>query len=125
VPQYDLNRDGNVNGTDVTLWLAEAGAANLPSQNSYLLGDANLDGTVAGQDFVEWNAHKFTATAAWCSGDFNADGLVDGQDFVIWNAHRLTSADTAGAAAVPEPLGLMGVGAIAGLLLRARRRILS
>ncbi len=122
LPQYDLTGDGSVDGGDLTQWLAEAGAANLASGNSYLLGDANLDGTVDGQDFVDWNANKFTAVAAWCSGDFNADGLVDGQDFVLWNANKFTTADS-GAAAVPEPLGLMGAGMTCGLLILSRRRI--
>ncbi|HEY6565227.1 MAG TPA: hypothetical protein VIY86_12055, partial [Pirellulaceae bacterium] len=82
-------------------WLTLAGAANVPSGNSYLDGDAYLDGRVDGSDFGVWNANKFTAVAAWCRGDFSADGLVDGSDFGIWNAHKFTSAD--GSGVVPEP----------------------
>lgn len=98
---FDMNGDGSVNSADVSVWLAEAGAANLPSGNPYLPGDANLDGVVDGSDFVIWNSHKFTTVAAWCSGDFTADGVVDGQDFVVWNNHKFTS--SAVSAMVPEP----------------------
>lgn len=65
---FDLTGDGIVDGADLTEWLAQAGAANLMSGNSYLLGDANLDGNVNGQDFVVWNTNKFTSVSAWCSG---------------------------------------------------------
>jgi hypothetical protein len=89
---FDMNGDSLVNGEDLTEWLAVAGAANLPSGNSYLYGDATLDGSVDGQDFITWNLNKFTPTPAWCSADFNADGFVDGQDLVIWNGNKFLSA---------------------------------
>ncbi|MEM8679307.1 MAG: lamin tail domain-containing protein, partial [Planctomycetota bacterium] len=100
VAMFDLNGDGSVTYDDVVQWLADAGAANLPSMNSYLLGDANLDGTVDGQDFVIWNGQKFTTTGKWTEGDFNADGNTDGQDFIAWNSFKFTSADNL---VVPEP----------------------
>ncbi len=78
LPTFDLNGDAQVEANDLNLWLARAGAANLPSGNAYLRGDANLDGVVDGSDFIVWNSYKFTSVAAWCSGDFNADGVVDG-----------------------------------------------
>lgn len=103
---YDLNRDGTLDVQDVTEWLAEAGANNLASGNSYRLGDANLDGIVDGQDFLNWNAAKFTSNSAWSSGNFNADGIIDGPDFLVWNENKFQSADHA-AAAVPEPAGML------------------
>ncbi len=90
---FDLNLDGVLNISDLNSWLAEAGAAELPSGNAYLPADGNLDGAVDGQDFVIWNSRKFTANAAFCSGDFNADGFVDGADFIAWNTHKFTSVD--------------------------------
>ena len=63
---FDLTGDGLVNNQDLTAWLAEAGAAELTSGNSYLYGDADLDGIVDGQDFIVWNTNKFSSTAAWC-----------------------------------------------------------
>lgn len=100
-PTFDLTGDNLVDVTDRDAWLSEAGAAQLSSGNSYLLGDANLDGTVDGQDFISWNSNKFTAMPSWCAGDFSANGIVDGQDFILWNGNKFTSA---GAVAVPEPI---------------------
>ncbi len=97
---FDLNGDQSVDAADLDAWLAEAGAANLPSGNAYLVGDANLDGSVDVSDFNAWNMHKFTAAPAWCSGDFNADGLVDVSDFNSWNMHKFTTADLAATAVV-------------------------
>ncbi|MEM8680544.1 MAG: dockerin type I repeat-containing protein [Planctomycetota bacterium] len=77
---------------DITAWLAEAGAADLPSGNPFLPGDANLDGVVDGLDFTIWNNNKFSDNAAaWCGGDFTGDGRVDGLDFVVWNNHKFQS----------------------------------
>ena len=90
---FDLTGDGLVNLADRDAWLAEAGAINLPSGNSYQLGDANLDGFVDVSDFGIWNAHKFTSVAAWSAADWNADGVVDVSDFGIWNAHKFQAAD--------------------------------
>lgn len=92
---------GWIPGPDLDAWLVEAGAANLPSGNPYLFGDADLDGGVDGTDYGVWNANKFTVNARWCSGDFNADGFIDGRDFGLWNANKFTSA-----ASVPEPCTL-------------------
>lgn len=99
---FDLTGDQAVDLDDRDAWLAIAGAANLPSGNSYLLGDANLDGVVDGQDFIAWNAHKFQATARWQDGDFNADGVVDGQDFIVWNASKFQSANSLPLLTAPE-----------------------
>jgi hypothetical protein len=101
---FDMNSDGLINTGDLDEWLAVAGAMNLPSGNSYLMGDANLDGAVDGADFLAWNNAKFTEVAAWCSADFDASGNVDGADFLIWNNNKFLSAD---ALAVPEPGSFM------------------
>ena len=100
-PTYELTGDSLVNTSDLTEWLALAGAHNLPSGNPYLPGDADLDGIVDGSDFGIWNNNKFTTQAAWCSGDFNADGRIDGTDFGIWNTHKFSSAAAAGVTAWP------------------------
>jgi glucose/arabinose dehydrogenase len=88
---FDLTADGVVDEADLDYWLAEAGDANLPSQNPYLRGDANLDGVVDGLDYIAWNENKFTSGTGWCGGDFNADGLADGLDFILWNANKFQS----------------------------------
>lgn len=119
---FDLTGDGRVDGGDLTEWLAQAGALNLPSGNSYLYGDANLDGTVDGVDFITWNTHKFTANPRWTFGDFSADGFVDGSDFIIWNTHKFMAAD--GASLVPEPNGMLAWLAASLLLATFKWRIL-
>jgi hypothetical protein len=115
---FDLTGDGTVNHADLVEWLAQAGAINLASGNSYIMGDANLDGFVDGSDFGAWNANKFTMNARWTLGDFNADGFIDGSDFGTWNASKFTSAD--GTSQVPEPSGYLVCAA--GILLLAGRK---
>jgi hypothetical protein len=112
---FDLTSDGLVNRDDLQAWLVEAGAAELPSGNPYIYGDADLDGTVDGVDFIAWNENSFENIPAWCAGDFNADGFVDGLDFIIWNGNRFTSADDFHA--VPEPTGMSW---LLGLLIFTR-----
>ncbi len=106
-PGFDLTGDGQVNGADLTEWLALAGGVNLPSQNSYVYGDANLDGVVDTSDFNLWNSNKFSQQPAWSRGDFNADGVIDASDFNTWNANKFTVADSSGANVVPEPSALL------------------
>ena len=118
---FDLTGDGLLNQADLQEWLALGGAANLPSGNSYLVGDANLDGAVNGQDFVAWNGNKFTSTAAWTGGDFNADGNVNGQDFVLWNGNKFQSADEF-ASAVPEPKTGLGLLLVVAMLANSAGR---
>ena len=100
---FDLNGDGNVDVADLGQWLADAGAATLPSRASYQFGDANLDGRVDVTDFNIWNANQFTDNSAWCSGNFNGDANTDTSDFKIWNQNKFSSA----ARPVPEPDGCL------------------
>ena len=99
---FDLNGDGQVNLADRDVWLALAGAANLPSGNPYLVSDANLDGVVDISDFNLWNANKFTADGGWTQGDFNADGVTDVSDFNLWNTFEFQASDTANRAMPQE-----------------------
>ena len=119
---FDLDADGLVNGSDLSLWLLHAGVNSLHPGARYLPADANLDGNVDVSDFNIWNANKFTHQAAWCLGDFNADGFIDVSDFNIWNANKFRSS-RAVAAVVPEPqfVGLLALG-VAAVMTRACRR---
>jgi hypothetical protein len=117
---FDMTGDGLVNSADLSSWLANAGAANLPSRRPYLPGDANLDGVVDGSDFGVWNSNKFTNVAAWCRGDFSANGAVDGSDFGIWNSNKFTASDSGSSSLVPEPsISLLLLGS---LMLGLNRR---
>ncbi len=118
-PAFDLTGDGLVNADDLDQWLTIAGAANLPSGNPYLYGDASLDGFVDVTDFNAWNSSKFTNTAAWTMGDFNADGSIDVTDFNRWNSNKFTASDAA-TSTVPEPATATLL--VMGLLLAVRRR---
>ena len=121
-PSFDLSGDGQLDLADRDAWLAAAGAANLNSGASYLLGDANLDGVVDVSDFNAWNGNKFQPLAAWCGGDFNVDGAVDVSDFNIWNGNKFSSADGV-SQVVPEPAGC-GLWLACGMLafIAGRRR---
>jgi VCBS repeat-containing protein len=100
-PAFDLTGDDLVDLADRDAWLAIAGAANLPSGNPYLLGDANLSGIVDFLDFNIWAANRFTNNPSYCSGDFDASGVIDFLDFNIWAAHRFQS--SLGQAPPPTP----------------------
>ena len=92
-----------------------------------------MDGVVDGKDFGNWYIHAGQLWAFTEDGDFNHDGAVDGRDFDLWytaagslaqptlDALGLDRATLSAIAAVPEA-GTMGVLAVAGAWLAARRR---
>jgi hypothetical protein len=103
-------------------------------------GDATLDGVVNFDDLLAL-AKAYNATSAhWYQGDFSYDGVVNFDDLLIlaknYNAVMPTpgalpgataafSADVAAAfalAAVPEPSGVMILGAIGASMAAGRRR---
>lgn len=97
---YDMNRDGWVNVTDVSVWLQEAAAMNHLAV-AYAMGDGNLDGLVDTTDFKLWDNQKFTTSLAWDDGDYNCDGQVDVSDFNVWNSSR--SGTFPAPHSIPEP----------------------
>jgi hypothetical protein len=110
--------------SDISAWLAIAGALNLPSGRPYRPGDADLDGVVNSADLAIMLANlntdvpDWTPTSpagSWSKGDFNADGTVNFADVAIWEANL-----------VPEPstsamLTLSSLGAI--FFARRRTRV--
>jgi len=93
-PGFDLTEDGRVDRDDLTAWLTEAGAAQLPNGAPYLYGDVDFSGWIdVGLDWDIWQSNKLTATPGYCSADYNTDGLVDVEDFQIVAANLFQFAD--------------------------------
>ena len=86
---------------DLTEWLTEAGAAQLPNGTPYLYGDLDFDdvdnlGVVDfATDWDVWHSNKFTDEQGYCNADYNTDGIVDVQDFQIVAANMLQFSDPA------------------------------
>ncbi len=118
--RYDLNGDSTVDTQDFFAWLAEAGAAELPSGAPYLAADGDLNGFVDVSDLGILNASRFTSNTGFCNGDFNADGVIDVTDYNTWNGLKFQSSGGA-LNAVPEPAGIATM-VLAVLSLLAFRR---
>jgi hypothetical protein len=100
-------------------------------------GDANLDNVVDFNDLVLLAQNYNTTNTTWFQGDFNYDGLTDFNDLVLMAQSYNTTlpgaplgssasfqADFAAAMALaPEPgsVGVVCVGAVAGLIRRKRK----
>ena len=52
----DFDRDWQVGATDLAIWQANLGDADLTG-NSRVFGDADVDGNVTGYDFLYWQRH--------------------------------------------------------------------
>ena len=90
------------------------------------LGDVNLDGMVNADDYG-WIDRGFTSQeSGWNHGDFNYDGMVNADDFgIIDRAFVGQGAPLAarGVAAVPEPAGMLLIGAAGFGIMRLRRAL--
>ena len=90
----DANKDGKVDGSDVTILAGNWQAGVNPGDDA----------------------------ATWDMGDFNGDGKVDGSDVTILAGNWQCGVEAAAAAAVPEPSTLLLlIGMFAGLTLARRR----
>ena len=87
-------------------------------------GDTNLDGTVNTSDFTRFATSFGSTSAGWVQGDFNYDGIVNALDFnaIATNfGQTLPPLSTVGlGSVVPEPTGLLAIGAV-GLIAKRRR----
>ena len=91
----DANRDGKVDGSDVTILAG-----------NWQAGVGNPD----------------PSTVTWEMGDFNGDGQIDGSDVTILAGNWQAGVEAA-AASVPEPnMIMLLLGGFVSLLLRNRRR---
>ena len=85
-------------------------------------GDANLDGTTNIGDFSLLAANFNVAGKGWVGGDFNYDGITNIGDFSLLagNFNQAAAGDLPRGGAVPEPMSLGMLGALA--LISRRRR---
>ena len=113
---FDVSRDGIIDDTDLSEWLAEAAAKNGFAE-PYLLGDANLDGTVNAVDLNKLGQSWLSSPNAWQWGDFNADGIVDTGDLDELAQNWLMSIPAAASESVPEPAGISLLLMFASLLV--------
>ena len=81
-----------------------------------IAGDYNADGTVDELDYTAWQNTFGQAVSPGTSADGNNDGLIDAADYTVWR-----DAQSAPAAAVPEPISLLLASFAASTTLRCRR----
>ncbi len=116
--EFDLNRDGRVEGQDREVWVHDVAKT--------YFGDANLDGVFSSSDFVRvFASGKFesNSAASWSQGDWNGDGKFTSSDFVAAFADGgFEQGPRAAVRAVPEPTSVLLI--MAGLVpfTVARRR---
>lgn len=86
------------------------------------VGDANLNGITNISDFSLLSANFNVAGRGWVGGDFNYDGVTNISDFSLLagNFNQTAAGDLPRGAAVPEPMSLSVLGALA--LIGRRRR---
>ncbi len=102
--RLDLNRDGQVDTSDLDEWLAAAAADN-GFGSPYLKGDADLDGAVDAADLNALALNWRQNVPLWSGGDFVANGVVDTADLneLALNWRKSIPPASAHAVSVPEP----------------------
>jgi hypothetical protein len=128
-----------LSGNNTATWLGQTVDATSVLIRFTRAGDANLDGQVGFPDLVAVAQHygDSSGNRLWSEGDLNYDGNISFVDLVIVAQNYGSSlpslpagadypggfaAAYAAVTAVPEPGGMVVVGAGVGVLLRRRRR---
>ena len=114
--EFDVNMDGVVDSSDVTVWVRELART--------WAGDANLDGEFNSGDlvsvFVEGNFER-DIDSNWSQGDWNGDRRFNSGDFVVAFGEGGFENGPRGASSVPEPRTALAMSA--ALLWLAASRI--
>ena len=93
--------------------------------NNVIAGDYNADGEVNDADFTVWTANFGATAGPGLAADGNADNVVDAADYTVWRDNLGNSVHemAQGGTGVPEPVTLVLLAELAGLLvLRNRHR---
>jgi hypothetical protein len=114
-----------LSGNATTTWRGQTvDATSLLIKYTYA-GDANLDERIDADDYfvIDRNYNKSGVVFGYENGDFDYSGTIDSDDYFIIDATfgALGSPMIGGAAAVPEPAGVLVVAAGLGTLLMRRR----
>ncbi|QDV73916.1 DNRLRE domain-containing protein [Botrimarina mediterranea] len=97
----------------------------IPVVGPTLAGDFNNDGVVNAADYTVYRDNLNTSFDLGGNGDESGGsaGVVDAADYALWSANYGATAGGNGLQAVPEPMGVMLVGAgLAMTFGRSRRR---
>jgi T5SS/PEP-CTERM-associated repeat protein len=132
-PSFELDLGGYVGLSVVPITTANSFSVLIAG----LPGDADLDADVDFQDLVALAQHYDQPNSDWFDGDFDRNGTVAFNDLVALAQHYGQSASGAIVAdpdrfeadfvlaqsLVPEPSAIASVAALAGVLIRRRRRV--
>lgn len=99
-PLFDLTKDNQVNGDDISRWLELAGEKNGFAE-PLRRGDANLDGMIGPVDLNAIGLQWLKNDSVWSQGDFDGDGVVGPSDLNVVGLGWLQSVPQR--APVPEP----------------------
>ncbi len=81
---YDLNDDGLVNHTDLTIEVTQLVDTTLGRGTGTLFGDVNLNGSVDAADLALFAANfGVLGDWGWSKGDFTGDSFIDAGDLAI------------------------------------------
>ncbi|MCA9216425.1 MAG: hypothetical protein KDB27_25325 [Planctomycetales bacterium] len=101
--ELDVTLDGKIDHDDLDWWVGELAGT--------WYGDSNLDGVFDSGDLVKVFVpakYETGQAAVWSEGDWNADGFFDSSDLVVaFQYGGYEAGPLFGAAAVPEPSGVM------------------
>ena len=118
---FDINRDGSVNQSDLADWVHEL--------KGTWIGDSNLDGEFNSGDLVQvFQAGHYedgiAMKSGWGEGDWNGDREFDTSDlvFAFQDGGFERGQRVAQAVAVPEPASGIGTIVLLGLVAMKRRR---
>ncbi len=118
---FDLNQDGQVDRSDLRIWVKDL-------KRTYF-GDANLDAEFSSSDLIQVFQRgeyedRFSGNSGWADGDWNCDADFTSTDLIVaFQDGGFEKGPVGGATAtVPEPSGVCLILLASVALLRSGRR---